>query len=48
MRYVEKLHLDKHLVKNTVKTENNGEQLAEIYVRYHRYGGERTEEENHI
>ncbi|EOU55124.1 hypothetical protein WC3_00903 [Escherichia coli KTE35] len=37
MRYVEKLHLDKYSVKNTVKTETMAIQLAEIYVRY-RYG----------
>ncbi len=34
MRYVEKLHLDKYSVKNTVKTETMAIQLAEIYVRY--------------
>ncbi|MHZ20094.1 hypothetical protein D9J77_23405 [Escherichia coli] len=31
MRYVEKLHLDKYSVKNTVKTETMAIQLAEIY-----------------
>ena len=30
MRYVEKLHLDKYSVKNTVKTETMAIQLAEI------------------
>ncbi|ENO2074774.1 hypothetical protein ACA996_004143, partial [Escherichia coli] len=44
MRYVEKLHLDKHSVKNTVKTETMAIQLAEIYVRY-RYGERIAEEE---
>ncbi|EEQ2429140.1 hypothetical protein GSU67_005128, partial [Escherichia coli] len=44
MRYVEKLHLDKYSVKNTVKTETMAIQLAEIYVRY-RYGERIAEEE---
>lgn len=42
--YVEKLHLDKYSVKNTVKTETMAIQLAEIYVRY-RYGERIAEEE---
>lgn len=44
MRYVEKLHLDKYFVKNTVKTETMAIQLAEIYVRYC-YGERIAEEE---
>ena len=47
MRYVEKLHLDKYSVKNTVKTETMAIQLAEIYVRY-RYGERIAEEEKTI
>lgn len=32
MRYVEKLHLDKYSVKNTVKTETMAIQLAEYML----------------
>lgn len=47
MRYVEKLHLDKYSVKNTVKTETMAIQLAEIYVRY-RYGERIAEEKPYL
>lgn len=47
MRYVEKLHLDKYSVKNTVKTETMAIQLAEIYVRYRMANG-LQKKKNHI